>query len=116
MAFTDDLKKYVDKGIEVSKTALGKASDAVSRFGDQSVVRVEKAQFESRQKQNFHRLGEVVYALFTEQDKKQLSRENEAIKDLLEAINNTKAEIEKRENLLKTEKSEETEKKDEKSE
>ena len=111
MAFKEDLKKYVDKGIEASKTAFEKASGAVSKFGDQSVVRVEKVQLENRQKQNFHHLGEVVYALFAEQGKKELSCEEESIKELLETIENTKKEIEKRDEQLKSEKNE---KKDEK--
>ena len=38
MAFVDKVKDFMDKGVEVSKTALTKAGEAVQDFSEKSVI------------------------------------------------------------------------------
>lgn len=99
MAFADDVKKYVDKGIEVSKEALSKAGSAVTKFGDQSVKKVEKLQLESKLKQQLNALGEAVYTAFTTDGAEMVSVQT--LQPLVAAITTTKHEIAAREEALK---------------
>ena len=99
MAFTDDVKKYVDKGIAVSKDAFTKAGNAVSKFGDQSVKKVEKLQLESKLKQQFAQLGETVYEAFATNAAEQL--EKASVQTFLDTIATIKADIAAREEALR---------------
>lgn len=100
MAFTDDVKKYVDKGIAASRNALTKASDAMSKFGDQSVKKVEKLQLESKLKQQYASLGEQVFLAFTADGKESVSKTEEFVSAMIEKIETTKNEIVLREAAL----------------
>ncbi len=42
MAFKEDVQKYLEKGVKVSKEAFNKAGTAVTKFGDESVLKIEK--------------------------------------------------------------------------
>lgn len=94
MAFTDDVKKYVDRGIAASKDAFAKAGGAVSRFGDQSVRRVEKLHLENKLKQQYAALGEKAYEALTEDEG---NLDVEQVRQLLDSITAIKADIRARE-------------------
>lgn len=42
MAFKEDVQKYLEKGVKVSKEAFNKAGTAVTKFGDESVLKSKK--------------------------------------------------------------------------
>ena len=48
MAFIDKVKDFMDKGVEVSKTAITKAGDAVQDFSEKSVIRIDIKKLESK--------------------------------------------------------------------
>ena len=54
------VKGVVDKVFEVSKEAIGKAGNAVQKFSDTSVIKIEIRQFESKLKAQKALLGDVV--------------------------------------------------------
>ncbi|MBQ6781102.1 MAG: hypothetical protein IJP62_07680 [Treponema sp.] len=121
MAFKDDLKKYVDLAVDKSRLAFGKGKAAVTKFGDDSAVRIEKLQLEKKVKKETATLGRLVLEMFTEEGKKSVSASDEIIAASLRTITELKAEIAKKEDLLKKEdaaaqaSSETAEKKDENS-
>ena len=98
MAFTDDVKKYVDKGIAVSKDAFTKAGSAVTKFGDQSVKKVEKLQLEGKLKQQFVSLGEAVYEAVNMGANEVTA---ESLRPHIEKISAIKADIAARDEALK---------------
>ena len=55
MAFSDDLKKYVDIAVDKTRDAFGKGKKAVSKFGDDSATRIEKLHYEKRRARKLRR-------------------------------------------------------------
>lgn len=101
MAFKDDMKNAMDKGINASKVALTKAGTAIHNFSDQSVLRIEKAQFESKFKHSITDLGLLVYKSFVDEGKESISVTDEEIVKLLTEMKEYKTEIAQREDVLK---------------
>ena len=48
MALKENLQNYLKKGVQASKEAFSKAETAVTKFGDESVLKIEKKQFEAK--------------------------------------------------------------------
>lgn len=42
MALKENLQNYLKKGVQASKEAFSKAETAVTKFGDESVLKIEK--------------------------------------------------------------------------
>lgn len=96
----DDLKEYVNKGVAASKDALAKAGKAVSKFSDESIVRLEISQFKSQIKKDKSALGEIAYKAFVEDGKASVESSDESVARIVESIKNSMAEIEKRKGML----------------
>ncbi len=103
MSFKEEIQKYLEIGIQASKEAVSKAGVAVSKFGDESVLRVEKFQFQNLLKQEISSLGLDVLKAFEDDSKDCIKAGDEEIKAHIEKIKSLKAEIAKREEQLKTE-------------
>lgn len=101
MAFKDGLKKFIDFGVTASKGAVSKAGSAMSKFGDESVVRLEKIQLEKLLSQEISALGEFVYKYREEEKKESLVFSDEAVRVYLDKIRGLKADITRREEALK---------------
>ena len=99
----DDIKEYVNKGMAASKQALDKAGKAVSKFGDESILKIEIQQYKSQIKKDKAELGELAYNAFVENNESSLAADNEAVSKLLESIKNAQREIQEREGKLKVE-------------
>lgn len=100
MAFKENLQKYVEKGVEASKEAFSKAGAAVSKFGDDSIIRIEKHQYENQLKEEYQSLGEYVAEKFScEQNVLDLA--DEVLKEKLDKIKKIQSEIKAREDSLK---------------
>lgn len=100
MAFKENLQKYVEKGVEASKEAFSKAGAAVSKFGDDSIIRIEKHQYENQLKEEYQSLGEyVAEKLSCEQNVLDLA--DEVLKEKLDKIKKIQSEIKAREDSLK---------------
>ena len=104
MSFKEEIQKYLEIGIQASKEAVSKAGVAVSKFGDESVIRVEKFQFQNQLKQEISALGLDVLKAFEDDSKDTLKAEDAEIAAHIEKIKSLKAEIAKREEQLKSEK------------
>jgi hypothetical protein len=101
MSFSEEVKKYVDKGVEVSKDALTKAGSAVQKFGDESVVRLEKIQLEKQLKDDTEKLGKTVYEILSIQGKERIDVTDESVALLVNEMKKLEAEIVARKNVLK---------------
>ena len=101
MAFVEDVKKYVDKGITASKDAFSKAGSAAERFGGQGVKRVELLQLSSQLTQNYAKLGEAVFDAVEASPEATVSARADGIAPLVEKIARLKKDIAERESALK---------------
>lgn len=96
------VKGVVDKVFEVSKEAIGKAGNAVQKFSDTSVIKIEIRQFESKLKAQKALLGDVVEKAL-ENNQSQLDLNTEEITAIANEIARIKTEINNRKALLKPE-------------
>ena len=107
----EDLKGYFDKGVEATKQALGKASKAASKFGDESILKIEIQQFKSQIKKDTASLGELAFKAFIENGAESLLSSDENVAKLIENIRKSQNEIKTREEkLAESKKAGETEK------
>ncbi|WP_149554973.1 hypothetical protein [Treponema pectinovorum] len=93
MELKEEMKKYFEKGVKTSKRAFTKASEAVSRFSDESVIRLEKHQLQAKLKEEKLELAEQVLKLFENSDKKTISKADETLTPILQNINEIKEKI-----------------------
>ena len=96
----EDLKGYFDKGVEATKQALGKASKAASKFGDESILKIEIQQFKSQIKKDTASLGELAFKAFIENGAESLLSSDENVAKLIENIRKSQNEIKTREEKL----------------
>ncbi|WP_178841371.1 hypothetical protein [uncultured Treponema sp.] len=107
MAFKENFQKYLEKGVQVSKKAWTKAESAVTKFGDESVLKIEKTQLQSKLKKEITALGQEVLDAFSE--KNTISSEEEPFAARLTEIKRLKSEIQHRDELLNAAKTKEPE-------
>lgn len=96
----EDLKEYVNKGVAASKIALDKAGKAVSKFGDESVLKIEIQQLKSQIKKEKAELGELAFKTFMEQGAQSLPINDENVARILENIRKAQNDIAEREEKL----------------
>lgn len=104
MAFIDKVKDFMDKGVEVSKTALTKAGDAVQDFSEKSVIRIDIKKLESKLEKLINELGSYVFDKFNSENVESVYASEEKIALIIKNINEVKNQI--------ASKTEELEKKD----
>jgi predicted DNA-binding protein (UPF0278 family) len=97
MAFVENVKKYVDKGIKVSKDAFSKAGTTASRWGDQGVKKVELLQLSAKLKEQYEKLGEAVYQAIKDGGVLSLTEKSELASPYFEKIDELKTAIVERE-------------------
>lgn len=104
MAFVDKVKDFMDKGVEVSKTALTKAGEAVQDFSEKSVIRIDIKKLESKLEKLINELGSYVFDKFNSENSESVYASEEKIASIIKNINEVKNQI--------ASKTEELEKKD----
>ena len=108
----EKVKTGLDSFVEKSKKLFGKAGNAVQKFSDDSVTRIEIKQFESKKKAEIKKLGQMALERFLADSNSTLSAGEDAVKTILENVKSFDAEIESRKSQL-SEKEKETLKKEE---
>jgi hypothetical protein len=104
MAFMDKVKDFMDKSVEVSKTAITKAGEVVQDFGDKSVTKIEIKKLESKLGKLINELGSYVFDKFNSENADSVYASEEKIASIIKNINEVKNQI--------ASKTEELEKKD----
>ncbi len=86
-------KKAFKSGVDVSKVAIDKAGKAATKFGDESILKIEIKQLEFQIKKSMRELGKYVYESFANEKRASVSAEDSVIVKLLEDIKNAEKEI-----------------------
>lgn len=93
MAFMDKVKDFMDKGVEVSKSALSKAGEAVQDFGDKSVTKIEIKKLENKLEKLICELGSYVFDKFDTEKVDILSYSDDKVQSIITSINEIKNQI-----------------------
>ncbi|HAP43552.1 MAG: hypothetical protein A2087_10170 [Spirochaetes bacterium GWD1_61_31] len=86
MAFVDQMKAWIDKGLAVSKEALANLGDKAHQLGEKGVLKMEISQLRSQIVKQSARLGMEVYDILVEKGHKTVSRETTGISEILDKI------------------------------
>lgn len=97
----EKLRAGMDKVVASSKKAFQKTETAVRKLSDQSVIRIEIRQFESKKKDEIKKLGELAFEKFTGDTSATLSASDEKVTEILAAIKEMDLEIQTRQEKLK---------------
>lgn len=119
------LKKFISKSSDVTKSAFSKASNAVQKFSDKSVLKIEIKQMESKKEKLFTKIGKHLSSVLSNENVDLMNLQNsndEKISTLVEEIKTFQAEIvqlnldiEKNKEELKKSQEDETEEESEES-
>ncbi len=90
------LKKFISKSSDVTKSAFSKASNAVQKFSDKSVLKIEIKQMESKKEKLFTKIGKHLSSVLSNENVDLMNLQNsndEKITTLIEEIKTFQAEI-----------------------
>lgn len=99
--FKEKLKAGMDKVVASSKKAFQKTETAVRKLSDQSVIRIEIRQFESKKKDEIRKLGQLAFEKFITDNTATLSAIDEDVVKITGAIKEIEKEIQSRQEKLK---------------
>lgn len=94
-------QEWSEKSYHASKDFLAKAGAKAQDLGERGVLMLEIKQLEGQAQKLLGRLGNEVYAAFTEREEKSFSMDSPDLNPILTEIDHIKKEIEKREQNLK---------------
>ena len=97
----EKLKSGMDKVVASSKKAFQKTETAVRKLSDQSVIRIEIKQFESKRKDELKKLGQYALYKFTADSAATITSSEETVVSIMEAVKNFDKEIQTRQEKLK---------------
>ena len=97
----EKLKAGMDKVVASSKKAFQKTETAVRKLSDQSVIRIEIRQFESKKKDEIRNLGQLAFEKFINDNTSVLSASDENVVKITNAIKEIEKEIQTRQEKLK---------------
>ena len=90
------LKNFISKSSDVTKSAFSKASNAVQKFSDKSVLKIEIKQMESKKEKLFTKIGKHLSSILAHENVDLMNLHNsndEKITTLIEEIKTFQAEI-----------------------
>lgn len=90
------LKNFISKSSDVTKSAFSKASNAVQKFSDKSVLKIEIKQMESKKEKLFTKIGKHLSSVLSNENVDLMNLQNsndEKISPLVEEIKTFQAEI-----------------------
>ena len=100
MDFWDRVKTTIDKGLEGSREILGRARDKAQDLGERGVLRVEILQLENQAEKLVSKLGAVAFEALVVNKQEQLTTESAGVREVLDEINDVRARIKEKEDLL----------------
>lgn len=83
-----DLKGLWDSGVAAAKKGLKKSGDAISEFGDYSVMKIDSAKYAVQLEKKYYELGKICAALFFDSEKASVTKKSEGVSEKLEEIKN----------------------------
>lgn len=101
--FGSSVLDFIDKVAESGKKGFRAAGDAISDFGDKSVIRIELGQLKSKLGKTYSDLGKNIYEKIDGQKLEQISLTDDlALSELVDSIRKIKADIKKHEDTLES--------------
>jgi hypothetical protein len=97
MAFSDQLRDMVNKGMAASHDMVTKAATQAQAWGEMGVLKVEIIQLHGQAEKLTAKLGAEAYAAFVERKEQNLSAELPVVKDLISRIATLSRQIEDKE-------------------
>lgn len=97
----EKLKAGMDKVVASSKKAFQKTETAVRKLSDQSVIRIEIRQFDSKKKDEIRALGQLAFEKFSAEPNAALSAADAEFSKITSAIKEIEKEIQLRQEKLK---------------
>jgi len=82
----EKILSFLEKGFAASKKGLKSAGNAISNFGDKSVLRIENTQIKSKIEKRFLKLGEYVYTGLSSKKNASVTLKDQAVKELVSEI------------------------------
>lgn len=86
LTFKEKFLSILGKGVTASKKGFKTAGNAISDFGDKSVLRIENSQIRSRIEKKYCQLGEYIYNVLKEKKTAVLTASDSNIKDIMAEI------------------------------
>jgi hypothetical protein len=86
MAFSDQMRDMVNKGMAASREIVSKAASQAQTWGEMGVLKVEVVQLRSQAKNLTAQLGAEVYAALVERSEESVSLQTPVIKDITRRI------------------------------
>lgn len=99
MSFWERMEEVVNQGLESSREILGKAKEKAQDLGEKGLLRYEIGQLERQAEKKFSQLGTKVYEKLVL--KEQATVGKEAVKEILDDIQDLKDQVERLERDLK---------------
>ena len=89
-------KDVMDKVVVSSKDAFSKAGNAIQKFSDKSVLKIEIMQLKSKRKNAVSKLGVYAEKKFYAENAESISRSEDEVSKLLDEIKNLDSQINER--------------------
>lgn len=91
----------ISKTVKVSKKGLKSAGQAISDFGDKSVLKIENSQIRARIEKKYAELGSYVYAALISKNPADISMKNADVKSIVSDIDRFFSQVSKNETSIK---------------
>ena len=100
MDIVEKVKDGAGKVAKSTKSAFDKAGNAVQKFSDKTVLRLEIKKLEKQKKEIYLKMGCEIAKLFLESKRKTVSVESEPVKSYLKSLQDCDLEIADKEKEL----------------
>ena len=100
-SFKQKFLSLISRTVKVSRKGLKSAGQAISDFGDKSVLKIENTQIRSRIEKKYIELGTYVYVALTSKKSVDVSLKNSDIKNLVSEIDKYFSQVSENEVSIK---------------
>jgi hypothetical protein len=100
MDWKNKLEQSLNQGYDVSRKLFGKAKKRATELGEYGVLSLEVRQLETKHTELMTSLGGKVYELLVQEKRSTVTAKSQGVKELLEQIEETREELERKRHLL----------------
>ncbi|MGM0675208.1 MAG: hypothetical protein ACQETQ_10970 [Spirochaetota bacterium] len=100
MEFWERFRDTIDKGVESSRGALGKAQERARGLGEKGVLKFEVMQLESRVEKLTTKLGARTFEILVKEGQNTVSKKTGGVKELIEELEELETRIKEKEEAL----------------
>lgn len=111
MAFVEKTKEFLDRGVEISCSAISKVGNTVQKLGDKTSMMLEINQLRAKRAKAIINLGQVCYNVLSQNQS--VNIDNTQAMSIVTAVQSFDADIKKKEDALLEMKAQEAKEKEE---